>query len=78
MEPEWIIAGCAVLTIAGALVAVLYKFSVGIDRLTVAFVRIEKIVEKFDANFNDHGNRIIKLESWRESHHEFHESSGRG
>jgi hypothetical protein len=67
MTPEWILAVCAVLTIAGALVTVLWKFTVSIDRMSVSIEKIEKIIEKFDDNFDDHSIRITKLESWREN-----------
>ena len=67
MTPEWILAVCAVLTIAGAVLAALWKFSSSVDRLVVAVERIEKSLEKSDEMLDDHSVRITKLESWRES-----------
>lgn len=67
MAPEWILAVCAVLTIAGAVLASFWKFSGSVDRLVVAVERIEKSLEKSDEMLDDHSVRITKLESWREN-----------
>jgi len=34
--------------------------------MSVSIEKIEKIIEKFDDNFDDHSVRITKLEVWRE------------
>jgi hypothetical protein len=35
--------------------------------MSVSIEKIEKIIEKFDDNFDDHSVRITKLEAWREN-----------
>jgi predicted ATP-grasp superfamily ATP-dependent carboligase len=67
MTPEWVIAGSAAITLIGAVLAALWKFSTSVDRLVVAVERIEKSLEKSDEMLDDHAIRITKLESWRES-----------
>ena len=67
MTPEWVIAGSAAITLIGAVLAALWKFSTSVDRLVVAVERIEKSLEKSDEMLDDHSVRITKLESWREN-----------
>jgi hypothetical protein len=67
MTPEWVIAGSAAITLIGAVLAALWKFSTSVDRLVVAVERIEKSLEKSDEMLDDHAIRITKLESWREN-----------
>ena len=67
MTAEWVIAGSAAITLIGAVLAALWKFSTSVDRLVVAVERIEKSLEKSDEMLDDHAIRITKLESWRES-----------
>ena len=67
MTAEWVIAVSGALTLIGAVLAALRKFSTSVDRLVVAVERIEKSLEKSDEMLDDHAIRITKLESWRES-----------
>jgi predicted ATP-grasp superfamily ATP-dependent carboligase len=67
MTAEWVIAGSAAITLIGAVLAALWKFSTSVDRLVVAVERIEKSLEKSDEMLDDHAIRITKLESWREN-----------
>jgi predicted ATP-grasp superfamily ATP-dependent carboligase len=67
MTAEWVIAGSAAITLIGAVLAALWKFSTSVDRLVVAVERIEKSLEKSDEMLDDHSVRITKLESWREN-----------
>ena len=67
MTAEWVIAVSGAITLIGAVLAALWKFSTSVDRLVVAVERIEKSLEKSDEMLDDHSVRITKLESWRES-----------
>ena len=67
MTAEWVIAVSGAITLIGAVLAALWKFSTSVDRLVVAVERIEKSLEKSDEMLDDHAIRITKLESWRES-----------
>lgn len=67
MTAEWVIAGSAAITLIGAVLAALWKFSTSVDRLVVAVEKIEKSLEKSDEMLDDHSTRITKLEAWREN-----------
>jgi hypothetical protein len=74
MTPEWVVAICAILTIVGALVGVMWKFAMAVDRLSQSSNRMLEQLGDHQEVVDDHGNRIIKLETWRGYHDVLHEN----
>jgi len=86
MATEWIIAICSILTVLLIVGGTIWKSSIAIDRLTVAtgqilskqdaqWKRIDETQGSIENVKEEHGNRIIKLETWREIHENNHSAS---
>jgi len=70
MTPEWILAICAALTLVGALIAVMWKFSKSIDRntqVTQQIVDVQKSqwnrIDEIACVQESHGTRLVKIET---------------
>ncbi len=79
MTPEWLIAIISFLTLGGAIIGVLWRFSRSVDKNTFVTNQILenmkvqwKRIDTHGEAIDQHEGRIMKLETWKE----FHERMG--
>lgn len=73
VDPNWILAIVTSIGLMGGLIGVLWRFSRSVDRLTTVTAAIGeaqkaqwKKLDQHTEQLDEHGEKIVRLETWKE------------